>query len=477
MALKVKAKEQLIKVGKYAETYRYVMMPELYTALAQDKVIKEAALRSGVSRGVMQACWDAAGEVIKAWATEGHSVALPGLGTMRFGLRAKSVDDVNKVKAGLITSRRIIFTPDVDLKEELAKTAVNITCYDRDGKEVKRVTSTDEGNVEDNEGENGGENTGDNNGDNNGGDNGGGNNGDNNGGGNGQLIDVAEGKMTLDAFIASLTDEDLAWLLGGQPNAGVANTFGYGNLPDFGVPNAMSADGPAGLRILPEVGVATTAFPCATLLACTWNPELAEAVGRAAGAEVKENNIAAWLAPGVNIHRNPLCGRNFEYYSEDPLLTGHMAGALIRGVQSNGVAATAKHFALNNKETNRKQSDSRASERAIREIYLRAFEIIVKQYDVWSVMTSYNLINGHRASEYADMITGVLREEWGFDGLVTTDWWTSGEHYKECAAGNDMKMGAGFPLRLLEALRVGALKRSDMELAAKHILGMILKLD
>ena len=148
MPLKVKAKEQYQNVGKYADTYRYVMMPELYTALSQDKVIKEAALRSGVSRGVMQACWDAAGEVIKAWATEGHSVALPGLGTMRFGLRAKSVDDVNKVKAGLITSRRIIFTPDVDLKEELAKTAVQITCYDRDGKEVKRVTSTS-GEVED----------------------------------------------------------------------------------------------------------------------------------------------------------------------------------------------------------------------------------------------------------------------------------------------------------------------------------------
>ena len=153
MALKVKAKEQLIKVGKYAETYRYVMMPELYTALTQDKVIKEAALRSGVSRGVMQACWDATGEVIKAWATEGHSVALPGLGTMRFGLRAKSVDDVNKVKAGLISSRRIIFTPNVDLKDELSKTAVQITCYDREGKEVKRVTSTDEGNVEDPENE------------------------------------------------------------------------------------------------------------------------------------------------------------------------------------------------------------------------------------------------------------------------------------------------------------------------------------
>ena len=190
MALKVKAKEQLIKVGKYAETYRYVMMPELYTALTQDKVIKEAALRSGVSRGVMQACWDAAGEVIKAWATEGHSVALPGLGTMRFGLRAKSVDDVNKVKAGLISSRRIIFTPDVDLKDELSKTAVQITCYDREGKEVKRVTSTDEGNVEDPENEGGNENqnqngSGTQNGGNSGSQNGGTSGGDNTGGNSG----------------------------------------------------------------------------------------------------------------------------------------------------------------------------------------------------------------------------------------------------------------------------------------------------
>ena len=181
MALKVKAKEQFQNIGKYAGQYRYVMMPELYTALTQDKVIKEAALRSGVSRGVMQACWDAAGEVIKAWATEGHSVALPGLGTMRFGLRAKSVADVNKVKAGLISSRRIIFTPDVDLKDELSKTAVQITCYDREGKEVKRVTSTDEGNVEDPEQENGTTNptNGD---DNNGGTQNGGNGGTQNGG-------------------------------------------------------------------------------------------------------------------------------------------------------------------------------------------------------------------------------------------------------------------------------------------------------
>ena len=151
MALKVKAQEKLQKIGKYEGTYRYIMMPELYTSLSQDKVIKEAALRSGVSKGIMQACWDAAGEVIKAWATEGHSVALPGLGTMRFGLRAKSVAKVDEVKAGLVTSRRIIFTPNVDLKDELANTAIQITCYDRDGKEVKRVTSSDADNVEDNE--------------------------------------------------------------------------------------------------------------------------------------------------------------------------------------------------------------------------------------------------------------------------------------------------------------------------------------
>ena len=291
------------------------------------------------------------------------------------------------------------------------------------------------------------------------------------------LIDVAEGKLTLDAFIAQLSDEDLAWLLGGQPNVGVANTYGYGNLPAFGVPNAMTADGPAGLRIQPQVGVKTTAFPCACLLACTWDEAVTEAVGRAAGEEVKENNIGVWLAPGVNIHRNPLCGRNFEYYSEDPLLTGHLAGALVRGVQSNGVAATAKHLALNNKETNRKECDSRASERAIREIYLKAFEIIVKEYDVWSIMTSYNIINGHRASENADMLNGILREEWGFEGLVTTDWWTYGEHYKECAAGNDVKMGCGYPDRLLAALEKGVLTRAQMELAARHILGLILKLD
>jgi predicted histone-like DNA-binding protein len=155
MALKVKAVEKLVKFSKNDPgVWRYVMSPDLYIALSQEKVIKEAALRSGVSRGVMQACWDAAGEVIKAWATEGHSVALPGLGTMRFGLRAKSVEKVEDVKAGLISSRRIIFTPAIDLKDELANTSIQITCYDRDGKEVKRVTSADAGTVEDPESDN-----------------------------------------------------------------------------------------------------------------------------------------------------------------------------------------------------------------------------------------------------------------------------------------------------------------------------------
>ena len=164
MALKVKAVERKIKFTKDENdpgVYRYVMSPELYIALSQAKVIREAALRSGVSQGVMKACWDAAGEVIKAWATEGHSVALPGLGTMRFGLRAKSVEKVEDVKTGLISSRRIIFTPTQDLKDELADTAIQITCYDRNGEIVKRVTSADAGTVEDPEGDsNGTENQG-----------------------------------------------------------------------------------------------------------------------------------------------------------------------------------------------------------------------------------------------------------------------------------------------------------------------------
>ncbi len=292
-----------------------------------------------------------------------------------------------------------------------------------------------------------------------------------------KLIDVAEGRVALEDFVAQLPDEELAVLLGGQPNTGVANTFGYGNLPDYGVPNIMTADGPAGVRIAPQCGVCTTAWPCSFMLACTWNPKLAEQVGAAGGAEAKENNIGAWLTPAINIHRSPLCGRNFEYYSEDPYLTGKMAGAMVTGIQSNHVAATVKHFALNNKETNRTESDSRASERAIREIYLKAFEMIVKEAKPWSIMSSYNIINGYRASENREMLEDILRGEWGFEGMVTTDWWTHGEHYKETKAGNDVKMGCGFPQRLLEAMEKGALTRQEMEVCAQRILGLILKID
>ena len=291
------------------------------------------------------------------------------------------------------------------------------------------------------------------------------------------LIEAAEGKITLEEFMAQLSDEQLAELLGGQPNTGVANTFGFGNLPDYGVPNIMTADGPAGLRISPECGVCTTAWPCSTLIACTWNPEVAQQVGAAGGAEVKENNIAVWLTPAVNIHRSPLCGRNFEYYSEDPYLTGKMASAMVKGIQSNHVGATVKHFALNNKETNRKNSDSRASERAIREIYLKAFEIIVKEANPWAIMSSYNIVNGRRTSENHELLTDVLRGEWGFEGTVTTDWWTNGEHYKEVAAGNDIKMATGFPERLMEAVHKGIITRAELETCAKRVLNLILKVD
>ena len=192
MALKIKAREKLLKFSKTsAGEWRYVMQPELYSSLAQSKVIKEAALRSGVSEGVMQACWDAAGEVIKAWLPEGHSIPLPGLGTCRFGLSATSVDDVNKVKTSLIKTCRIIFTPAVELKDELKTTAVVITCYDRDGNEVKRVTSADDAEIDDGTGENTGGNSGGTSGDGtgsitpSGGDNTGGNNGGGNSGGGG----------------------------------------------------------------------------------------------------------------------------------------------------------------------------------------------------------------------------------------------------------------------------------------------------
>ena len=289
--------------------------------------------------------------------------------------------------------------------------------------------------------------------------------------------DVADGKMTLDEFMDILTLDDCINLLGGQPNTGCANTFGMGNLPEYGVPNVMTADGPAGLRILSKCGVNTTAWPCATLLASTWDEELVEKVGKAGAEEVKENNISIWLTPACNIHRSPLCGRNFEYYSEDPYLAGKTGAAMVRGIQSQHIGASVKHFAANNKETNRKDSDSRVSERALREIYLKQFEIIVKEAHPYTIMSSYNLINGIHASENKELLTGILRDEWGFDGLVTTDWWTFGEHYRETKAGNDIKMAAGYPERIKEAYEKGFITEAEIRLSARRILNMILKID
>lgn len=291
------------------------------------------------------------------------------------------------------------------------------------------------------------------------------------------FIDVAEGKLTVKEFVEQLPDEELAHLLGGQPNTGVANTFGFGNLPEYGIPSAMTADGPAGLRIQPECGVHTTAWPCATLLACSFNRELVYQVGEAGAKEVKENNIGIWLTPAVNIHRSPLCGRNFEYYSEDPFLAGELASEMVKGIQSQHIAASVKHFACNNKETNRRDSDSRVSERAIREIYLKPFEIIVKKADPWTIMSSYNIVNGHRASECRELLEDILRGEWGYQGMVTTDWWTLGEHYKEVKAGNDIKMGCGVPESLLRAKKAGVLTREEMEICTERILKLLLKLD
>ena len=291
------------------------------------------------------------------------------------------------------------------------------------------------------------------------------------------LADVVRGELSLEDFLAQLPNRDLIHLLGGQPNTSVSNTFGIGDLPEYGVPDITTADGPAGLRLIPDCGVCTTAFPCATLLASTWDGELVRQVGAAAAAEVKENNISVWLAPAINLHRSPLCGRNFEYWSEDPLLTGQLAAAMVRGIQSQNVAATVKHFACNNKETNRKYSDSRLSERALRELYLRAFEIVVRQAKPWAIMSSYNIINGRRTSESRELLTHILREEWGFDGLVMTDWWNRAEHYKEVLAGNDVKMASGYPERLEQALALGLITREDLLVCARRVLELILRID
>ncbi len=267
------------------------------------------------------------------------------------------------------------------------------------------------------------------------------------------LIDVAEGRADMDDFIAQLDREYMIKLLGGKPSRGVSITNGMGGeskfmsrdagLDEYGVPCAMTCDDPTGISTSPDRGIHTTMFPCPMIMACSWDEDVFSGYGNIGALEMKENNLSIWLSPAINIHRDPLCGRNQEYYSEDPYLTGKLAAAKVRAVQKHGVAATPKHFAANNREFNRHYCDSVVSERALREIYLKAFEICVKEADPWVIMSSYNLINGVRAGENYDLITNVLRGEWGYKGLVTTDWYANSRQGIEISAGNDVKMPYG----------------------------------
>ncbi len=290
------------------------------------------------------------------------------------------------------------------------------------------------------------------------------------------MFDLVGEEITLDEFVAQFTVEELMDFVGGQPPTGVANTGCFGGLKRLAVPPVPTADGPAGLRLAPKTGIPTTAWPCATLLACAWNPDIVYEVGAAGGAEVRENNLGIWLTPALNIHRDPLCGRNFEYYSEDPLVAGKNAAAMTRGIQSQKVAVSMKHFACNSKEANRFGCDSRISERALREIYLKGFEICVKEGKPITVMSSYNLINGQHTSESYELLTGILRDEWDFDGMVTTDWGVKNDPVKEVKAGNDMKMHCGYPEDLKAAYDKGELTRADLEVCVKRILEMTMKL-
>ncbi len=303
----------------------------------------------------------------------------------------------------------------------------------------------------------------------------------------------------IDEVLQAMTLEEKAKLLVGGAN----NFFGTGAvvggeadlvagaagtspaIPRLGIPATVLTDGPAGVRIDPtrkgtDKTYYATAFPIGTCLASTWNTELVKKVGEAIGNETKEYRCDVILGPGMNLHRNPLCGRNFEYYSEDPLLTGKIAAAYIQGVQSQGAGVSAKHFAVNSQETDRTSVDERVSQRAAREIYLRGFEIAVRESNPWTIMASYNKVNGQFSMGNHDLLTKILRDDWGYKGIVMTDWIGIREGLPtiaEVQAGNDL-MEPGQPAQVQEIIagvKSGKLSMADVDRNVRRMLEYIVK--